>query len=80
MTIFDKIAKFLKEHEAPAELMDQVAFVKDQMAVLIRENATLKNKLSLRIAENKVLETQIKDLERAEDSKEGSESTGDSNS
>lgn len=64
MAIIDKIGDFLKEHDAPAELMDQVAFLKEQLAVLIRENAALKNKLSLRIAENKVLETQLEDMEK----------------
>ncbi len=76
MAIIDKIGDFLKEHDAPAELMDQMAFLKEQMAVLIRENTALKNKLSLRIAENKVLETQLKDLETGKGDGGGREHTG----
>ncbi len=76
MAIIDKIGDFLKEHDAPDALMDQVAFLKDQMAVLIRENTALKNKLSLRVAENKVLETQLQDLEKGQDDGGNRERTG----
>jgi regulator of replication initiation timing len=76
MTIFDEIEKFVAEHGASSEVKNHVAFIKEQMAVLIRENAMLKNKLSLSIAENKVLETQVKDLEKAKGNKEGSPSAG----
>jgi len=67
MTIFDEIEEFINEHGASAAQREHVAFLKEQMAVLIRENSMLKSKLSLCIAETKILETQIKDLETAKD-------------
>jgi len=72
MTIFDEIEKFINEHEASDGMKEHVAFLKEQMAVLIRENAMLKSKLSLCIAETKILETQIRDLESAKDHREES--------
>jgi len=62
MTVFDELEGFINEHGASTTLKDRVAFLKEQMAVLIRENAMLKNKLSLCIAETKVLETQVRNL------------------
>ena len=64
MNLFDEIEKFIYEHDSPPVLKEHLAYIKEQMAVLIRENAMLKNKLSLTVAENKVLETQINDLKR----------------
>ncbi|MDY0188939.1 MAG: hypothetical protein RBR16_13565 [Syntrophus sp. (in: bacteria)] len=70
MTIFDEIENFLNEHGASSKLKDHVAFVKEQMAVLIRENTMLKSKLSMRIAESNVLEAQIRDLKDEKGDKE----------
>jgi len=70
MTLFDEIEKFINEHGPSAALKEHVAFLKEQMAVLIRENSMLKSKLSLCIAETKILETQIKDLESAKGHRE----------
>jgi regulator of replication initiation timing len=77
MTIFDELEKFIDEHGASSEVKKHVAFIKEQMAVLIRENAMLKSKLSLSIAENKVLETQVRDLEKPKGNNKDIHSTGE---
>jgi len=74
MTVFEEIEKFMNEHGSSTALRDRVAFLREQMAVLIRENAMLKNKLSLCIAETKVLETQVKNLEKAKGDEANSQS------
>jgi len=74
MTVFEEIEKFMNEHGSSTALRDRVAFLREQMAVLIRENAMLKNKLSLCIAETKVLEAQVNNLERAKGDGADSES------
>jgi len=74
MTVFDELEKFMNEHSSSTALRDHVAFLREQMAVLIRENAMLKNKICLCIAEAKVLETQVKNLESAKGDKEDSQS------
>jgi len=52
MNAFDELEKFINEHGSSPILRDNVAFLREQMAELIRENIALKNKLSVRTSGN----------------------------